>query len=396
MTLQDQLHATLENRRRISKLRRLVVNPVGAIDFSSNDFLGLSHSSAFRKKYLYELSLLPTILGSTGSRLLDGNSAFSEELEKRIAEFHKSENALLFNSGFDANVSLFSTLPQLGDIILYDEFVHASVHEGMRASRAAKKIPFLHSNVEDFERVLIEVMKQHQNSNIFVALETVYSMDGDVAPLVEIVGILRKYWPNKENGHIIVDEAHSTGVYGELGRGVVCELELEDEIFARLHTFGKALSTVVLGSSVLREYLINYARPLIYSTFMPFNCLASIKCAYDMLESEETTLIREHLHYITRRFRENVRLPVGTLLPSSSPIQGIVLSGNAPVRALSGYLNGKGFIVKPICSPTVPKGQERVRICLHGHNTVKEVDGLVEEIHRFFQIIPPEFEEAKL
>ncbi|KAG1446574.1 hypothetical protein G6F46_011851 [Rhizopus delemar] len=399
MVLQDQLKATLEKRRHISKLRKLVVNPIDAVDFSSNDFLGLSHSSIFREKYLCELSLLPTILGSTGSRLLDGNSVFTEDLEKRIAGFHKSESALIFNSGFDANASLFSTLPQHGDIILYDELIHASVHEGMRVSRAAKKIPFLHSNVEDFERVLSEVAKQYPEKNIFIAVETVYSMDGDIAPLTEIVSVLRKYWPNKENGYIIVDEAHSTGVYGELGRGIVCELGLEDEVFARLHTFGKALASTgaaVLGSYVLREYLINYARPLIYSTFMPFNCLVSIKCAYDMLENGQTISIQEHLHNITKRFRETVRLPVGTLLPSSSPIQGIVLSGNAPVRALSSYLNSKRFIVKPICSPTVPKGQERVRICLHGHNTIKEVDGLVEEIHKFFQITSPEFEEAKL
>ncbi|CEI87329.1 hypothetical protein G6F70_004000 [Rhizopus microsporus] len=399
MTLQDQLRATLAKRRHISKLRQLVVNPAHAIDFSSNDFLGLSHSLVFREKYLSELSSLPTILGSTGSRLLDGNSAYVEDLEKRIAQFHNSETALIFNSGFDANASLFSTLPQPGDIILYDQLIHASVHEGMRLSRAAKKIPFLHSNVEDFERTLVDVIKQYPGKNVFIALETVYSMDGDVAPLKEIVDVLRQYWPNRENGYIIVDEAHGTGVYGTLGRGVVHQLGLEDEIFARLHTFGKALAShgaAVLGSGVLREYLINYARPLIYSTFMPFNCLASIKCAYDMLESGQTAPIQAHLHHITQRFRETIKLPIGTLLPSSSPIQGVVLNGNAPVRALAAYLNGKGFIVKPICSPTVPKGQERVRICLHGHNTTEEVDNLVAEIHAFFQISPSQPEEAKL
>lgn len=206
MTLQDQLRATLAKRRHISKLRQLVVNPAHAIDFSSNDFLGLSHSLVFREKYLSELSSLPTILGSTGSRLLDGNSAYVEDLEKRIAQFHNSETALIFNSGFDANASLFSTLPQPGDIILYDQLIHASVHEGMRLSRAAKKIPFLHSNVEDFERTLVDVIKQYPGKNVFIALETVYSMDGDVAPLKEIVDVLRQYWPNRENGYIIVDE----------------------------------------------------------------------------------------------------------------------------------------------------------------------------------------------
>lgn len=397
MTLESQLEATLLKRRQISKMRRLVVNPTNAIDFSSNDFLGLSHSELFRSSYLTELNNMPSILGSTGSRLLDGNSSYCENLEKRIASFHKSPSALIFNSGFDANAGLFSTVPQRGDVILYDELIHASVHEGMRMSRAGKRIPFLHSNVEDFERILLSVIKEMPGKNVFVAVESVYSMDGDVAPLNELVQVLKKYWPNKENGYLIVDEAHSTGVYGEYGRGVVSALGLEDEMFARLHTFGKALASngaAVLGSETLRQYLINYARPLIYSTFMSFNSLASIKCAYDILENGETVPIQKHVHAITQRFRETIKLPSGTLLPSSSPIQGVVLNGNAPVRALAGYLNSKGFIVKPICSPTVPIGQERVRICLHGHNTMGQVDDLVEEIHQFFQVKPNEIEET--
>jgi 8-amino-7-oxononanoate synthase len=206
MTLESQLKETLNNRRQISKLRRLVVNPPNAIDFSSNDFLGLSHNNAFKSNYLQELETLPTILGSTGSRLLDGNSAYCEAIEKRIADFHNSQTALIFNSGFDANAGLFSTVPQRGDIILYDELIHASVHEGMRMSRAAKRIAFLHSDVLDFERLLKQVIVAHPGKNIFVAVETVYSMDGDIAPLREFVDVVRKYWPNKENGYIIVDE----------------------------------------------------------------------------------------------------------------------------------------------------------------------------------------------
>jgi 8-amino-7-oxononanoate synthase len=206
MTLESQLEATLNKRRQISKIRRLVVNPPDAIDFSSNDFLGLSHNNTFKNNYLQELDTLPTILGSTGSRLLDGNSAYCEAIEKRIANFHNSQTALIFNSGFDANAGLFSTVPQRGDIILYDELIHASVHEGMRMSRAAKRIAFLHSDVQDFERILIQVIQDYPGKNVFVAVETVYSMDGDVAPLRELVAVLKKYWPNKENGYVIVDE----------------------------------------------------------------------------------------------------------------------------------------------------------------------------------------------
>ncbi|KAI7881012.1 PLP-dependent transferase [Lichtheimia hyalospora FSU 10163] len=388
--LHDQLKATLTRREEIAKLRRLVVNPPTAIDFSSNDFLGLTQNAALKERYLNELQQLDRVLGSTGSRLLDGNSQYAIDLENTIATFHGAETALLFNSGFDANAGFFATVPQKGDIIIYDELIHASVHEGMRMSRAARCIPFKHSDVNDLNRILMD--HGETSNNVFVALETVYSMDGDIAPLAQIVDTLKKYWPNRENGYIVVDEAHSTGVYGNNGRGVVAHFGLENEIFARLHTFGKALASngaVILGSNVLREYLINYARPLIYSTFMSFSSLASIKCAYDMLASGDTIPIQKHVHLLTRRFRETIYLPMGTLLPSASPIQGIVLNGNAPVRSLAKYLNKQGFIVKPICSPTVPKGQERVRICLHGHNTFDQVDSLVAAVHTFFNVKVP-------
>ncbi|CAO3630184.1 unnamed protein product [Cunninghamella echinulata] len=385
--LQQQLEATLEKRRKIAKLRRLVVNPPEAINFSSNDFLGLSYSQTMREDYINELQSMPYILGSTGSRLLDGNSQYVEDLEKRIADFHGAPSGLIFNSGFDANAGLFSTIPQKGDIILYDALVHASVHEGMRISRAGKRISFAHSDIIDL-RSKLEDLKETKH-NIFVAIETVYSMDGDIAPVKEIVNLLRSFWPDGENGFLIVDEAHATGVYGENGRGIVSQLGLENMVFARLHTFSKALASngaVILGSETLRQYLINYARPLIYSTFMPFSSLALIQTAYRQLESDTTKKLQDHLHNITQHFREKICLPMGTLLPSNSPIQGIVLNGNAPVRALATYLNQQGFIVKPICSPTVPKGQERVRICLHGHNTVSQVDALVQSIHVFFNV----------
>ncbi|KAI8329845.1 pyridoxal phosphate-dependent transferase [Chlamydoabsidia padenii] len=386
--LEQQMQTILNKRQKIAKLRRLVVNPTNSIDFSSNDFLGWATSQTMRQDYLNELHSMDQILGSTGSRLLDGNSAYVQALEQRIADFHGAPTALVFNSGFDANAGLFSTVPQVGDVILYDALVHASVHEGMRISRAGKRLSFAHSDVTDLARHL-ESLK-HTKQNVFVAVETVYSMDGDVAPLVEIVQLLRSYWPHGENGFLIVDEAHATGVYGDCGRGLVSQLGLENMVFARLHTFSKALASngaAILGSETLRQYLINYARPMIYSTFMSYSSLALIQTAYKQLESGETKKTQDHLHQITRRFRNSICLPTGNLLPSNSPIQGVVLNGNTPVRALALYLNQRGFIVKPICSPTVPKGQERVRICLHGHNTISQVDDLVQAIHTFFNIV---------
>jgi len=238
--------ALLEKRQANNGRRRLTLAPAGSVDFSSNDFLSFSHSDTLRKAYLEEFkkaSQLP--LGSGGSRLLDGNSSYAETIEEDIAAFHNAPTGLLFNSGFDANAGLFSCIPNTGDIILYDEFIHASVHEGMRLSRAGKCWSFKHNSIRDFEAKLKRLIDDENiragTKNVFVAVETVYSMDGDVAPVVKILDLIDQYLP-KRNGHLIVDEAHSTGVYGDAGRGVICHLGVEDRIFARLHTFGKALS----------------------------------------------------------------------------------------------------------------------------------------------------------
>lgn len=244
--LQASFARLLKRRKQESKLRDLRASPPGSIDFSSNDFLSLSTSKPLRALFLQELEKATTQLGSTGSRLLDGNSTYSEELERDIAAFHGAPSALLANSGFDANVGLFSSLPQPGDVILYDELIHASVHDGMRLSRATRRLAFAHNSVSDLGEKLADCMKddsllQDGQQSFFIAVESVYSMEGDLAPLTDIVDLIEKLCPNG-NGHIVVDEAHATGVYGIKGKGRVCELGLEDRIFVRLHTFGKALA----------------------------------------------------------------------------------------------------------------------------------------------------------
>lgn len=186
-------------------------------------------------------------MGSGGSRLLDGNSTYAEQLEKSIASFHDAPSGLLFNSGFDANMAVFSCIPQLGDVILYDQHIHASVHEGMRLSRAGRCLPFAHNSVADLERVLGGQLQKDSllsdgTRNVFVATESLYSMEGDVAPLKDMVQVIEKLLP-RGNGYLIVDEAHSTGLFGPHGGGVVQELGLSSHVFARLHTFGKALSS---------------------------------------------------------------------------------------------------------------------------------------------------------
>lgn len=239
--LETKLNRMLANRKSQSKLRQLKSSPPSTVDFSSNDFLSLSTTSAFRDDFLAELQKVTRPVGSTGSRLLDGNSHFAEQLEAEIALFHGAEAGLLTNSGFDANVSIFMCLPQPNDVVIYDELIHASVHDGMRQSRARDFLCFKHNDVDDLREVLQPLSSMTPNQNVFVAVETVYSMEGDVAPLSQIVALTEELFPAR-NCHIVVDEAHATGVYGDNGRGIVSQLGLESKISVRLQTFGKALA----------------------------------------------------------------------------------------------------------------------------------------------------------
>jgi 8-amino-7-oxononanoate synthase len=246
MGLERKLKELLNNRRSNSTLRTLTLPRPTQTDFSSNDFLSLSTSISLKTAYLSELRSTKLPLGSGGSRLLDGNSTYAEELERDIANFHGSEAGLLFNSGYDANAGFFACVPQRGDVVVYDELVHASVHDGMKLSRATSTLPFSHNSVIELREVLKKIVEEHEgvrlgNNHVFVAVESIYSMDGDVSPLKEIVEVVEQVL-GSERGYAVVDEAHSTGVLGWQGRGLVCELGLEKRVFARLHTFGKAVA----------------------------------------------------------------------------------------------------------------------------------------------------------
>ena len=250
-SLDAKLCAALASRDE-RRIRRRLPDPntpstLGLIDFNSNDYLSLSSSHILRNRYLTKLADAPDILGSGGSRLLVNGQAHST-LEARLSKFFGSEAALLFNSGFDANVGFFSCVPQPGDVIVYDEFIHASVHDGIRASRTRRAVSFTHNSVHSLRQILTQVLAQEDRSglrtgtnSVFVAVESLYSMDGTFSPLSAIVHVLETLFP-LGNAHLVVDEAHSTGVYGPQGRGRVAQLGLESKVMVRLHTFGKALA----------------------------------------------------------------------------------------------------------------------------------------------------------
>lgn len=369
-SIQDTLSEKLQSRADRGLLRKLRTGD-GLIDFCSNDYLGLARDKKFKLLTLNIAIDAPAdFTGATGSRLLAGNTMIAEGVEAEIAKIHNAEAGLIFNSGYDANLGLFGCIANQGDTILYDELVHASIHDGLKLSKA-NNIAFKHNDLADLENKL-----KQAHGQVFVAVESVYSMDGDLALLDEIAMLCELH-----NAALIVDEAHATGFVGEKGLGLVNHLGIENKCFARLHTFGKSLAShgaIILGSNTLRNYLTNYARPFIYSTALPPHAYRQALAAYWYMLSNTHKI--EQLTSLIEYYREKTKGLPYQVLDSPSPIQGIVVPGNAEVRALAQKLEEKGFDIRPIVSPTVPKGAERIRICLHAFNTTAEIDRLVLEL----------------
>ncbi len=340
------------------------------IDFCSNDYLGFARSGYLKESIEQELARYPTsFTGSTGSRLLAGNLKYAEELEQNIAKFHQAEAGLIFNSGYDANAGLFSSLPQKGDTIICDELVHASIIDGARLSHA-NRYTFRHNSLQSLEGKL-----KQAKGVCYVVIESVYSMDGDTPPIADILALAGQY-----GAYLIVDEAHAVGLYPA---GLMVHLSLQDRVFARIVTFGKALGchgAIVLGSNLLRDYLINFARSFIYTTAAPFHQLAAVKMAYALLPDAESDIntLRGHIAFFKQKLDINSEY---TLLPSDSAVQCIVLNSNEKARQAAERLQAAGFDVRPIYSPTVPAGTERIRICIHSFNTLEQISSLISAIN---------------
>jgi len=438
---EEFLHAKLDDRREKNAFRSLRL-PDGRTDFCSNDYLGITHNGLIEKALSGSSgtsgisrppqlsgegapsgpqdSVDPTSCagrdsnshtrhGSTGSRLLAGNYPLIEETERSIAAFHAAEAGLIFNSGYDANLGLLSSVPQRGDTVLFDYLSHASIRDGIRLS-FAQSFSFFHNDLGDLEKKLKAakgnssgpaptipgptetrpVEQGHESSgsmpgpaehehgsakaargNIFVVTESVFSMDGDMAPLAAIAGLCERY-----GGQPIVDEAHATGVVGNKGEGLVQSLGLQDSCFARIHTFGKAVGchgAIVLGSMALRDYLINFSRAFIYTTALPETSIVAVRTAYALFPGMEKE--RQQLQQLIGRFQQaSLRYQ---RLPSLTPIQVVIVPGNAEVKELAQKVQAAGLDVRPILYPTVQKGGERLRIVLHAFNSVEETDGLI-------------------
>ncbi|PWK20490.1 aminotransferase class I/II-fold pyridoxal phosphate-dependent enzyme [Xanthomarina spongicola] len=369
------------NQRKAQNMLRQLGTEHDLIDFSSNDYLGFSNSKEiFDMTHHYLESHNLHRNGSTGSRLLSGNYEFYNEVEAMLCEFHNCESSLIFNSGYNANLGFFSSVPQRGDIILYDEYIHASIRDGITMSHA-KSYKFKHNNLDHLDEMLKRV--QHDESVIYIVTESVFSMDGDSPNLVSLINISKKY-----KAFVVIDEAHATGVFGEKGVGLIQELGLENQVFARLITFGKALGShgaAILGSKELTEYLVNFARSFIYTTALPPHTLMTIKSVY--MELPKTHEISKLHNNITFFKAEIIKNKIQHhFINSNSAIQCCLVSGNENVKALSNQLLKKGFDVKPILSPTVPAGEERLRFCLHSFNSEKEIKDILQLLASLLKI----------
>lgn len=357
--MQEEFLLRKLRERQTQDALRLLRTSEGKVDFCSNDYLGLAKNLSINlsKEYSH---------GSGGSRLLAGNYAAIEEAETFIAGFHQAKAGLIFNSGYDANLGLLSSVPQRGDTILYDYLSHASIRDGIRLS-FAEAFSFLHNDINDLENKL-----KKAKGNVFVVTESLFSMDGDLAPLNDISRLCMEF-----GAHLIVDEAHATGIIGNSGEGLVQSSGIAEKCFARVHTFSKALGchgAIVLGSEALRDYLINFARSFMYTTALPESSVAAIRRSYELFPVMHEE--RRQLQLLIGRFK---KFPVQfSRIDSNTAIQAVIVPGNKEVKQLADTLQRNHLDVRPILYPTVPKGSERLRIVLHAFNKFDELDKLCE------------------
>ena len=376
-----KLQKKIEDRKASNSFRKLETQN-NLIDFSSNDYLGFGTSKEIYKasnQLLKNANLEQN--GATGSRLLTGNHALYKTAEDFISTFHNTEATLIFNSGYDANIGFFSSVPQRGDLIFYDELAHASIRDGIQISNA-KAYKFKHNDSVDLKaKCQVERSRNlDKNHEVYIVTESVFSMDGNAPDLVALANFCT------ENGfHLIVDEAHAIGMFGDNGSGLVQQLQLENRVFARCVTFGKGLGchgAAVLGSQELIDYLLNFARSFIYTTALPPHSVATILAAYQNLaKTKNQEVLQANIQFFQKKCTElNIQ---HHFIKSESAIHTLIIPGNKEVKNASSTLKKEGFDVKPILSPTVPKNKERLRICLHSFNTEVEIEKLVQVLATF-------------
>jgi 8-amino-7-oxononanoate synthase len=363
--------ADLANLGEQARLRSL--RPRAGIDFASNDYLGLSSAPRFARAF--EAAIARGVpLGSGGSRLLRGNDPEHEALEAEATTFFGAESALFFSTGFAANAALIATLPQRGDLVVHDELIHASVHEGLRLTRAeTREAP--HNDAQGFAGAVAGWRAKGGTGRVWLAFETLYSMDGDCAPLGDLVSVAEHH-----DAVMLIDEAHATGVFGPDGRGLAAHLDGREDTVT-LRTCGKALGcegALVLGPRIVRDHLVNRARGFIFSTAPSPLMAAAVREALRMLVDEPQR--RERLSALVDH-AAHAFAPLG-IAPTGSQIVPVMIGEDARAMAVAAALQAEGFDVRGIRPPTVPAGTSRLRVSLTLNAAPVDVDALAIALGR--------------
>src|SRR5713226_1323047 len=362
----------LEELRRKAQLRELA--EVGGVNLYSNDYLGLATDP--RLKLAVMEAIAQTLrMGSTGSRLLSGHARVWDELEEEFSRFAGTPAALYFSSGYAANTGLLSAILTKDDVVFSDSLNHASLIDGVRLS-GARKVIYPHCDLNALEVALKDTLNHTKSGHRVIVTESIFSMDGDRAPLPEMVALAKRY-----GAEVIVDEAHATGTQGKAGRGIVASSDLQDDVFAIVHTCGKALASMgafVCGSKALKPYLINHARSFIFSTAMPPYFAGQVRAALRLATAMDAE--REYLAVLADRLREKVRELNLDTRASSSQIVPLMCGENEAALQLADSLQASGFAVRAIRPPTVPQGTARLRFSLTARVTYSDVDQLANAI----------------
>jgi 8-amino-7-oxononanoate synthase len=341
----------LAERGRLRTLRER-----SGIDFTSNDYLGLADSEELKRAAIDALARGVPV-GSGGSRLLRGNHSEHEALEREAASYFGAETALYFGGGYVANLALFSTLPQRGDIVVHDELIHASAHEGMQRGRA-ECIAVRHNDIDAFDSAVTHWRSAGGKGRPWLAVESLYSMDGDAPDLAALVAVA-----DRHDAMVIVDEAHATGVLGPDGRGLAAPFEGRENIVT-LHTCGKALGTsggFISAATPIRDFLINRARPFIFATAPSPLTAAVTRAALQISRTDSGR--RDRLERLVQFAGRELRRCCG-IEPSGSHIVPLIVGSDGAAVALAAVLQRRGFDVRAIRPPTVPENTARLRIAL--------------------------------
>jgi 8-amino-7-oxononanoate synthase len=370
--LQNGLRA-LEAREQLRSLTEL-----SGVDLCSNDYLGLARHPQLRESLIRGVTNA-TRVGGTASRLLSGQDVAWRDLEEEFANFVDTESSLYFGSGYAANIGLLTTLAGPDDVIFSDALNHASLIDGIRLSGARKHI-YAHRDLNMLESLLIQYRDDWGRK--LIVTETVFSMDGDVAPLRDMVSLAERY-----NAGIIVDEAHATAVHGPGGRGIAAGFADSENIVARVHTCGKALASAgafVCGGRSLKEYLVNHARSFIFTTAMPPYMAAQIRAALALASTMNAE--RAALQRAANQLCDALRVQEWDTAASTTQIIPAIVGQNEAALSAADFLRREGFAVRAIRPPTVAAGTARLRFSLTSAIGEKDLVRLSESLQRWREL----------